>query len=101
MSVNDKNTSRDFGDSFQLTNWILDPGATHYMTPQVLYFISYSLEDTYKHIEVVDGHHLMVKQKYKFKLKRATTTKILLLKYITTYFWHQIYVTGYFQLLRQ
>ena len=50
---NDKSTSRDFGDSSQLTNWILDSGETCHMTPQVQNFIPGSLEDTYKHIKVV------------------------------------------------
>ena len=36
MSDNDKSLSRDFGDSLQLTNWILDSGATCHMTPHVL-----------------------------------------------------------------
>ena len=39
MSDNDECYSRDFGDSSQLTNWILDSGATFHMTPQVSYFI--------------------------------------------------------------
>ena len=45
MSGNDKNYSRYFGDSSQLTNSILDSGATCHMTPQVSDFISGSLED--------------------------------------------------------
>ena len=35
MSDNDECPSRDFGDSSQLTNWILDSGATCHMTPEV------------------------------------------------------------------
>ena len=35
MSGNDKSTSRDFGDSSQFTNWILDSSGTCHMTPQV------------------------------------------------------------------
>ena len=35
MSDNDKSSSRDFGDIYQLTNWILDSGATCHMTPKV------------------------------------------------------------------
>ena len=50
MSDNDKYSSRDFGDSSKLTNWILYPGATFHMTPQVSGFILGSLEDTDKHI---------------------------------------------------
>ena len=43
MSGNDESYSRDFGDSSQLTDWILDYVATCHMTPQVLDFISGSL----------------------------------------------------------
>ena len=43
MSNNDKFPSGNFGDSLQLSNWILDSGATCYMTPEILYFISGSL----------------------------------------------------------
>ena len=63
MSDNDECIGRDFGESLQLTNWILDSGATCHMTPQVTDFIPVSLEDTYKHIEVADEHQVTVKQK--------------------------------------
>ena len=33
------------------------------MTPEVSGFITVSLEDTDKHIEVLDGHHVMAKPK--------------------------------------
>ena len=33
------------------------------MTPEVSDFIPGLLEDTYKHIEVADGHHVTAKQK--------------------------------------
>ena len=33
------------------------------MMPQVSYFIPGALEDTDKHIEVVNGHHVTAKQK--------------------------------------
>ena len=39
MSGNDESSSRNFSDSFQLTNWILDSGAMCHMTPQVPDFI--------------------------------------------------------------
>ena len=38
MSGNEESSSRYFVDSLQLTNWILDSGATCHMTPQVLGF---------------------------------------------------------------
>ena len=59
----------NFGDSLQLTNWFLDSGATCHMTPEVSDFIPSLLEDTYKHIEVVDGHHVTVKQKGQVRIK--------------------------------
>ena len=39
MSRNDKRSSGNYGDSSQLTNWILDSGATCHMTPEVKDFI--------------------------------------------------------------
>ena len=56
LSVNCKSSSRDFGGSYKLTNWILDSGATCHMTPKVSDFRTGALEDTDKYIEVADGH---------------------------------------------
>ena len=63
MSSNDKRKSEKYGDSLQLTNWILDLGATCHMTPEVSDFIPGSLEDTDKYIEVADERHVTAKQK--------------------------------------
>ena len=63
MSSDDERSSEKYGDSSQLTNWILDSGATCHMTPEVSDFIPGSFEDTGKYIEVADGHHVMAKQK--------------------------------------
>ena len=63
MSSDDKRKSKYYGDSSQLTNWILDSGATCHMTPEVTDLIPGSLEDTYKFIEVADRHHVTAKQK--------------------------------------
>ena len=63
MSNDDVSKSKDYGNSSQLTNWILDSGATCHMTPEVTDFITGSLEDTDKFIEVADGHHVTAKQK--------------------------------------
>ena len=52
MSDNEIFSSRDFGDSSQLTNRILDSGATCHMTPQVSDFIPGSLENTDTNIEL-------------------------------------------------
>ena len=38
MYGNDERLSGNFGDSSQLTNWILDTGATYHMTPEVSIF---------------------------------------------------------------
>ena len=40
MSSNDESPSRDFGESAQFTNLILDSGETCHMTQQVSDFIS-------------------------------------------------------------
>ena len=63
MSDDDKRKNKDYGDSSQLTNWILDSGATCHMAQEVTDFIPGSLEDTDKSIEVADGHHVTAKQK--------------------------------------
>ena len=63
MSNDDVSENKDYGNSSQLTNWILDSGATCHMTPEVTDFIPGSLEDTDKFIEVAYGHHVTAKQK--------------------------------------
>ena len=63
MSGNNESTSRDFGDSSQLTNCILDSGATCHMKPQVSDFIPGSLEDTDEYIEFAYRDHVTAKQK--------------------------------------
>ena len=69
MSGNEKCPGGNFGDSSKLTNWILDSGATYHMTLEVSDFIPGSLEDTYKHIEDADGHHVKAKQKGQLQIK--------------------------------
>ena len=61
MSNNEEYSSGNFDDTSQLTNWILDSIATCHTTPEVSDFIPVSLEDTDKHIDVSDNHHVMVK----------------------------------------
>ena len=63
MYGNYKCSSGNFGDGSQLTYWILDSGATCHITPEVAHFIPGSLEDTDKHIEVVDGNHAAAKKR--------------------------------------
>ena len=69
ISVNENISSRNFGDSSQLTNWVLDSRTTCHMTPQVSNFISGLLYYTDKYIEVTDGHHVTAKQKLQVQIK--------------------------------
>ena len=63
MSDNDEFSGRNFGDSLQLTNWVLDSRASCHMTLQVSYFIPVSLDDSDQDIEVADGHLVMAKKR--------------------------------------
>ena len=56
INSNVESTGIYFGDSSQLTNWILDSGATFHMTPDILDFISGSLVETDKYIKFADGN---------------------------------------------
>ena len=69
MSGNGKFPSEMFGDRLQYTNWILDYEASGHMPPEVSDFITGSLEDTDKYIEVADGHHVTAKQKVQVQIK--------------------------------
>ena len=69
MSGNNECPSEKFGESLQLTNWILDSGATCHMTPEVSDLIPGSLEDMDKYIEVADGHIITAKQKGQVQIK--------------------------------
>ena len=57
-----------FGDSSQLTNWILDSGATCHMTPYIPDFILGLLLETDKYIKVADGNFFTVKQTGQFQI---------------------------------
>ena len=96
MSSNDERSSEKYGDSLQLTNWILDSIATCHITPEVQDFIPGSLEDTDKYIEVADGHNVTEKKRSSTNKKCATITEILSSQHYIKYFWHQTYGTGYF-----
>ena len=63
MSIDEKRESVKYGDSSQLTNWILGSGETCHMRPEVTDFIPGSLEDTYNFNEVADRHNVTAKQK--------------------------------------
>ena len=69
------------------------------MAPEVSDFIPGWLEETDKHIEVADRHHVTVKQKRQVRIKMCDKNEDPFLQRYTTYFWHHIYAIGYFQLL--
>ena len=69
MSSDDERKSVKYGDSSQLTNWILDSGSTCHVMPEVSDFIPGSLEDTDKYIEVADRHHVKAKRKGQVKIQ--------------------------------
>ena len=75
MYNDDKRKSGKYGDSSQLTNWILDLRATCHMTPEITDFIPGSLEDTYKFIEVEDGHHVTLKQKGSVRIQMCNDNR--------------------------
>ena len=75
MSGNDESCRRDFVHSFQLTNYILDSGATCHITPQVSGFIPGALKFTYKNIEVADGHYVTAKQKYQIQIRMCDNNR--------------------------
>ena len=99
MSGNDECPSGNFGDSSQLTNWILDSGETCHITPEVSDFIPGSLEDTDKHIEVADGHHVTAKQKGQARIKMCDDHGDPFIATLHNVLWHHIYATDYFQSL--
>ena len=63
MSYNADSSRKEFEYSSQLTNCILDSGATCHMTPDISDCILRSLVETYKYIEVVYGHFFTVKER--------------------------------------
>ena len=69
MSFNEEITTRYFGDSLQLTNYILDAGATCRITPNISDFTPGSQVETDKYIEVADGHFVTAKQTREVQIK--------------------------------
>ena len=100
MSNHDKRENKDYGNISQLTNWILDSGASCHMTPEVTDFIPGSLEDTDKFIEVADGHHVTAKQKGSVHIQIFDYNRRLLLLPYIMYCWHRTCATDYFTSLR-
>ena len=62
MYTNAEIPIKSYGDSLQLTNWILDSGMTCHTTPEISYFILDLLVETYKYIEFAYGHLVTEKQ---------------------------------------
>ena len=69
MSGNDESPIIYFGDSLQLTNWILDSGAMCHMTLQTSDFIPGLFKYTDKYIEVTDGRYFTAKKEVQFQIK--------------------------------
>ena len=53
----------------QLTNWILESGATCHTKPEISDFVLVSLEEMDKYIEVADKNFVTVKQTGEVKIK--------------------------------
>ena len=75
MSCNNKCPGGNFGDSSQLTKYILDYGSIFHMKQEVLDFIPGSLGDTDKHIEVADGHHVTARKKRQAQIKMCNNNR--------------------------
>ena len=69
MSSNAESPRRDFGDSLQLKNWILDSDVTCRMAPDISVFIPCSLVETDRYIKVVYGRFVTAKQNRGFHIK--------------------------------
>ena len=61
MYSNAESPERNYGDSSQLTNWILESGLTCHMKAEISDFRPGSLVETYKYIEVAYGHFVTAK----------------------------------------
>ena len=72
MSSNAESPRIDFGDSSELTNWILDSGANFHMTPDISDFIPGSLAETDKYIEVAEGNFITAKKNKISSNKKAS-----------------------------
>ena len=79
MSSNVEIPRINYGDRLQLTNFILDPGVTCQMTPEISNFIPGLLAEIDKHIEVADGHFITAKQTGNFQIKMSDDNGKLLI----------------------
>ena len=100
MFGNDRFSSGNFVDSLQLTNFILDYGATYHMTLEISDFIPESLEDMDKHIKVEERHHVTAKQKGQVQIKMCDNNRDTFIATLQKLLLAPDYVTSYFQSLR-
>ena len=63
MSSNIQSVKRDFGDSSQMTNWILDSCATCHMTPYISDFVQVSLLEMDKFIKCLEENFVKAKNR--------------------------------------
>ena len=68
MSSNVESPRWNYGDRSQLTNWILDSGATCHTTSEISDCLPGSLVETDKCIEVSDGHFVTAKQTWQVQI---------------------------------
>ena len=99
MSSNDECPSGNYVDISQSTNLFSGSVATCHMTPEILDFIPGLLEDTDKHIEVVDINHITAKQKGQVQIKMCDDHGDPFIAMLHNNHWHRIYTTAYFQSL--
>ena len=59
----------DFGDSLQLTNWILDSGETCNMTPNISDLMLVSVVEIDKYIKIADRNFFIEKQTGEVQIK--------------------------------
>ena len=69
MPYNAESPRRNYVDSLQLTNWILDSCATCHMTPEISDFLPGLLVETDKYVEVADEHFFTAKQTGEVQIK--------------------------------
>ena len=75
MSSDEEREIKEYGDSLQLTNWILDSGEMCHMTPEVTEFIPGSLEDTENSLKLRTDIKSRRNKKVQYLYKCATITE--------------------------
>ena len=68
MSTNVESPIRYYEDGSQLTNWMLESGATCHIIPEISDFIPGRLVETDKYIEVADRNFVTAKQTVEVKI---------------------------------